>query len=175
VLPTRHKLVARSPPRIGEFFPFPIKISPAPHQGNLLGAQRRLPGRPRRRSPRPHRPQRRRKNHPAQNPLAHHQAHHRLCRNPRPRRQPARSWHRLSPRTHRPRKHFFKRRHPRHEQARHHPQIRRNRSLRRARKIYRHSRKVLLQRHVRPPGLRRSPHISNQKSSSSTRCPPSAI
>src|SRR5260370_29830182 len=40
----------------------------------VLGSQRRLPGSPRRRCPRPHRPQRRRQDHALENPFAHHPA-----------------------------------------------------------------------------------------------------
>src|SRR6267142_6783976 len=59
---------------------------PKTEQRNLLGAEGCVIGSEGRRSPRPHRPQRRRQNHSSQNPLPHHPPHLRLGRNPRPRR-----------------------------------------------------------------------------------------
>ena len=64
-----------------------------------------------------HRPQRRRQIDAAEDPVAHHQADDRPGRAARPRRQPARSRHRLSSRADRPREHLSQRRHPRHDAA----------------------------------------------------------
>ena len=78
------------------------------------------------------RPQRRRQDHAAEDPVAHHRADDGTRGGPRPRRLAARGRHRLPPRAHRPRERLPQRRHPRHAPGRDRPQVRRDRRLRRA-------------------------------------------
>ena len=68
-------------------------------------ARRQLLG-PRGRDPRHHRPQRRRQEHPAQDPLPHHRPHRRTGQDQGPRRQPVGGRHRLPSRTHRAGEHL---------------------------------------------------------------------
>ena len=65
-----------------------------------------------------HRPQRRRQKHAAQDPEPDHRADRRTRHHARPRRQPARSRHRLSSGADRPGEHFSERRDPGHDRAR---------------------------------------------------------
>ena len=64
-----------------------------------------------------HRAQRRRQEHPAQDPLARHRPHRGQDQSQGAHRQPAGGGHRLSPRADRAREHLPERRHPGHEQA----------------------------------------------------------
>ena len=82
---------------------------------DVLGTQGRGFRHPAGRVRRHHRPQRRRQEHAAEDPLADHRADQRACRHPGPRRQPAGGRHRLPPRAHRPREHLPQRHHPRHD------------------------------------------------------------
>ena len=134
---------------------------PAPGCGpaRFLGAQGRRFRDPAGRGGGRHRPQRRRQEHPAENPVAHHRADGRPGPAQRPGRQPARSRHRLPSGADRPREHLPQRRHPRHEAPGDRPPVRRHRRLRRAGKIPRHAGQALFERHVRAAGLQRGrPH-----------------
>ena len=106
------------------------------------------------RGARHHRAQRRRQDHAAQDPDAHHGADRGARGDPRPRRQPARGRDRLPPRAHRPREHLPERRDPRDEAARDRAQVRRDRRVRGVETVHRHAGEALLERHVRPARVR---------------------
>ncbi len=88
----------------------------------------------------------------------------------RPRRQPARSRHRLSSRADRPREHLPERRDPRHDAGRDRPQVRRDRRVRRGRAVSRHAGQALLVGHVRAAGVCRGRASRAGDSRSSTKC-----
>ena len=81
----------------------------------VLGAARRQFRDQARRAGQHHRPQRRRQDDPAQDPVAHHRADRGPGRDHGAGRQPARGRHRLPSRADRPREHLPERRHPRHD------------------------------------------------------------
>ena len=129
---------------------------------------------PERRSRRPDRPQRRRQEHAAEDPLADHRADHRLGRGHRPGRLAARGRHRLPPGADRARERLPQRRDPRHAPRRDPQALRRDRRLRRHRALPRHPGEALLERHVRCGSPSPSPPTSSRRSCSSTRCSRSA-
>ena len=102
-----------------------------------------------------HRPQRRRQEHAAEDPLPDHRADRGARPSARPGRQPARGRDRLPPRADRPREHLPQRRDPRHAP----PRDRRAASTRSSsspgRAVPRHAGQALLERDVRAPRLRR--------------------
>ena len=121
----------------------------------LLGPQGSIlhggPGRGARR----HRAQRRRQIDAAEDPVAHHQADRGQGPAARPGRQSARGGHRLSSGTDGPGEHLSQRGDSRHAPRRDPEQVRPHRRLCRDRAVSGHAGQALLQRHVRPAGLRR--------------------
>ena len=99
------------------------------------------------------RPQRRRQEHPAEDPLADHRADQRLGRRHRPGRLAARGRHRLPPRADRSREHLPQRLDPGHATRGDPRQVRRDRRLRRDRALPRHPGQALLERDVGPARL----------------------
>ena len=92
--------------------------------------------------------------HP-ENPEPHHRADRGVHPVPRPSRLALGNRHRFPPRAVGPGEYLPQWLDPRHEESRDRPQVRRDRRVRRGRQVPRHPGQALLQRHVRPPGLRR--------------------
>ena len=107
-----------------------------------------------RRGARHHRPERRRQDHAAEDPLPDHRADRGRGAHLGPRRLAARGRHRLPPRADRPREHLPERRDPRHAAARDRAQVRRDRRVRRGRALHRHAGQALLERDVRAARVR---------------------